>query len=79
TMVAATVYDLYKNWDLLSLHDLPVFAVGFVAAFIAAILTVRALLRFQPLGSGSRGTARATTATRLRLVPREIQGHARFR
>lgn len=46
TMVAATVYDLYKNWDLLSLHDLPVFAVGFVAAFIAAILTVRALLRF---------------------------------
>lgn len=47
TMLAATVYDLYKNWQLLSLeHDLPVFAVGFVASFIAAMLTVKALLRF---------------------------------
>lgn len=46
TMLAATVYDLYKNWDLLDAGDLPVFATGFVAAFIAAILTVRALLAF---------------------------------
>ncbi len=47
TMLAATVYDLYKSWDLLSLeHDLPVFAVGFVASFVAAMLTVRSLLRF---------------------------------
>lgn len=47
TMLAATVYDLYKNWQLLSLeHDLPVFAVGFAASFIAAMLTVKALLRF---------------------------------
>lgn len=47
TMLAATVYDLYKNWQLLSLeHDLPVFAVGFAASFVAAMLTVKALLRF---------------------------------
>jgi undecaprenyl-diphosphatase len=47
TMLAATVYDLYKNWGLLSLeHDLPVFAVGFAASFVAAMLTVKALLRF---------------------------------
>ncbi len=46
TMLAATAYDLYKSRDLLSAGDLPVFAVGFVAAFVAAILTVRALLRF---------------------------------
>jgi undecaprenyl-diphosphatase len=46
TMFAATVYDLYKNWQLLSLADLPVFAVGFIAAFIAALLTVRALLAY---------------------------------
>ena len=46
TMLAATAYDVYKSWDLLRVEDLPVFAVGFVAAFIAAMLTVKALLRF---------------------------------
>jgi undecaprenyl-diphosphatase len=46
TMFAATVYDLYKNWQILSVTDLPMFAVGFVAAFIAALLTVRALLAY---------------------------------
>lgn len=46
TMLAATVYDVYKSWGLLRWEDLPVFALGFVAAFIAAILTIKALLRF---------------------------------
>lgn len=46
TMFAATVYDVYKNWSLLNMADLPVFAVGFVASFIAAMLTVKALLRY---------------------------------
>ncbi len=46
TMFAATVYDVAKNWQLLHMADLPVFAVGFVAAFVAAMLTVKALLRF---------------------------------
>ena len=45
-MFAATVYDLYKNWQLLSAADLPMFAIGFGAAFIAALLTVRALLTY---------------------------------
>ena len=46
TMLAATVYDLYKSRELLAADDLAVFAVGFAAAFVAALLTVRALLRF---------------------------------
>lgn len=46
TMFAATFYDVYKNWQLLSAPDLPVFAVGFVASFVAAMLAVKALLRF---------------------------------
>lgn len=46
TMFAATIYDVYKSWGLLRLEDLPVFAVGFVAAFVAAMLTIKALLRF---------------------------------
>ncbi|TCS71007.1 undecaprenyl-diphosphatase [Sulfuritortus calidifontis] len=46
TMFAATAYDLYKNWGLLHLSDLPVFAVGFVASFVSAMLAVKALLRY---------------------------------
>lgn len=46
TMFAATVYDLYKNWALLRMEDLPVFAVGFVAAFIAAMWAVKSFIRF---------------------------------
>ncbi len=46
TMLAATVYDVYKNWDLLRLDDLPVFAVGFVASFFAAMLAVRAFIHY---------------------------------
>lgn len=46
TMTAATLYDIYKNWSSLHGGDLPVFIVGFIASFIAAMITVRALLRF---------------------------------
>ena len=46
TMFAATVYDVYKNWALLRIDDLPVFAIGFIASFVAAMLTVKALLRY---------------------------------
>jgi undecaprenyl-diphosphatase len=46
TMFAATGYDMLKHRDLLSASDLPLFAVGFVVSFLAALLAVRALLRF---------------------------------
>ncbi|WP_242470752.1 undecaprenyl-diphosphate phosphatase [Thiocystis violacea] len=46
TMLAATVYDVYKARDLLVMDDLPVFGVGFLAAFLAATLTIKALLRY---------------------------------
>ncbi len=46
TMLAATLYDLYKNWALLDLGDLPVFAVGFVASFVSAMIAVKAFLGF---------------------------------
>jgi undecaprenyl-diphosphatase len=45
-MFAATFYDLYKNRDILHLDDASVFAIGFVASFISALLAVRGLLRF---------------------------------
>jgi undecaprenyl-diphosphatase len=46
TMFAATFYDVAKNWHLLQIADLPVFGVGFIAAFLSGLLTVKALLRF---------------------------------
>jgi undecaprenyl-diphosphatase len=45
-MLAATVYDLYKNWATLSADGALVIAVGFVSAFITAFLVVRAALDF---------------------------------
>lgn len=44
TMFAASVYDLYKNWHLLSADGLGLIAVGFITAFITALFTVRALM-----------------------------------
>lgn len=46
TMFAATFYDIYKHRDLLHLDDAPMFAVGFVTAFISALLAVRTLVRY---------------------------------
>ena len=46
TMIGATVYDLYKNRAVLTLDAGLVIGLGFVAAFIAAMLVVRALVGF---------------------------------
>lgn len=45
-MLAATTYDLFKNWHLLDVHDLPMFVVGFVTAFVAALVATKTLLRY---------------------------------
>lgn len=45
-MFAATGYDLYKNWNLLQVNDLPMFVVGFVTAFVSALFMVRGLLKY---------------------------------
>lgn len=46
TMFAATGYDLLKHRHILSSADFMPFAVGFVAAFLSAMLAVKGLLRF---------------------------------
>jgi undecaprenyl-diphosphatase len=45
-MFAATGYDLLKSWKFLSIDDFVVFSVGFVTAFISALLVIKMLLRF---------------------------------
>jgi undecaprenyl-diphosphatase len=46
TLLAATVYSLYKDRALLSAADVPLFSVGTIAAFISAFFCVRWLLRY---------------------------------
>jgi undecaprenyl-diphosphatase len=46
TLIGAGVYSLYKERALLSVADLPLFAVGLVVSFISAWLCIRWLLRY---------------------------------
>lgn len=45
-MFAATLYDLFKSRGTLSGADAPVFAVGFVVAFVSALVVVKSFLRY---------------------------------
>jgi undecaprenyl-diphosphatase len=46
TLVAAGLYDLWKNRALLSAADVPVFGVGSVVAFLSAFVVIRWLIRY---------------------------------
>ncbi len=46
TMLGAFTLDLYKNRDALTFDDGAIIAVGFVAAFVTALLVVRSLLGY---------------------------------
>lgn len=46
TLISAGVYSLYKERALLSVDDVPMFAVGLLFAFLSAWLCIRWLLRY---------------------------------
>lgn len=46
TMISATALDIWKSGSLFSSADVPFLAVGFVTAFVVAILAVKFLLRY---------------------------------
>lgn len=46
TLIGAGVYSLYKERALLSVDDVPMFAVGLLFAFLSAWLCIRWLLRY---------------------------------
>lgn len=43
-MMGATALDLYKSWHFLSMSDFPMFAVGFVTAFLVALAAIKTFL-----------------------------------
>jgi undecaprenyl-diphosphatase len=45
-MFAATLYDLFGSRDVLTAADAPVFATGFVVAFVSALVVVKAFLGY---------------------------------
>ncbi len=46
TLMGAGAYSVLKNRELLSVADLPMFAVGLVFAFFSALLCIRWLIRY---------------------------------
>ena len=46
TMAGAFAYDLFKNYKLMSTDNLTIVAVGFITAFVAALIVVRSLLDY---------------------------------
>ncbi len=46
TMVGATVFKMYKDWAVLSFDNMALIAAGFAAAFLAALVVVRAAIAF---------------------------------
>ncbi len=46
TLAAAAGYDLLKSLPDLSTADVPIFALGFVVAFVSAFIVVKAFLRY---------------------------------
>ncbi len=46
TLIGAGVYDTWKYRDLLGTGDIPLFAIGLVAAFFSALACVHWLIRF---------------------------------
>lgn len=45
-MIAATTYDVLKHYKLFSAQDIGLIAIGFISAFAAGLLAVKALLKF---------------------------------
>ncbi len=43
-MIAATLYDLYKEWHLLEMSDFAFFAIGLVVSFISAAAAVKTFI-----------------------------------
>lgn len=69
TMVVASAYEIYKTHAQMSFSDLDSLAVGFVVAFVLAILAIKFLLRFvQTHSFNAFGIYRIITAVVFYLV-----------
>lgn len=63
-LIAATGYDMFKNWRLFAPEDFPIIALGFLFSFLAAAIAVKTFITL--LG---KLTLRPFAYYRLALVP----------
>jgi undecaprenyl-diphosphatase len=45
-IAAASLFDLLKNFQDLTMQDLPIFAIGFITAFLSAYAVIKLFIRF---------------------------------
>ncbi|GAB1402799.1 hypothetical protein MASR1M68_17100 [Elusimicrobiota bacterium] len=45
-MFAATFYDLYKSSDVLNANSVIMISIGFISAFISALLVIKWFIKF---------------------------------
>jgi len=45
-LIAAAVYDLYKNWHLFHSSDLPLFVLGLLVSFVSALMAIKTFIAF---------------------------------
>jgi undecaprenyl-diphosphatase len=70
-MIAASGFDLLKSLSDLSASDIPLFATGFIVAFVAALLAVKYFVQFvQRFGFTAFGWYRIALAALVLLVLR---------
>ncbi len=72
-LIAAAVYDLYKNWSLFQSSDLPLFFVGLLVSFLCALMAIKTFIAF--LG---RWTLRPFAYYRLAIAPIIYLGVIKF-
>tara|TARA_Y100000389_G_scaffold205090_1_gene263001 strand:- start:10975 stop:11778 length:804 start_codon:yes stop_codon:yes gene_type:complete len=46
TIFSATIYDLYKNYDLLNIHNLFIISIGFISTFLSSIVVIKWFINF---------------------------------
>jgi undecaprenyl-diphosphatase len=46
TIIGAATLDLAKSWQLFTLADAPMFAIGLVVSFVSALIVIRGFLRY---------------------------------
>ena len=46
TIIGAATLDLAKSWQLFTMADAPMFAVGLVVSFVSALVVIRGFLRY---------------------------------
>lgn len=46
TMLGATIYDIYKNYEHMNLDNSLIIAIGFISAFLSALLVVKTVIGF---------------------------------